>query len=604
MFIVLMNSSFIYAMGGAISWSKIYNGYGNGYSIQQTADLGFIAAGFIGGNDLWVLKLDSFGETEWQKSFPGIDSDSAVSVQQTSSGGYILAGYTYSYGAGGPDGWVILLDSSGSTVWQKTLGGSGFDFFNSVRETSGGGFILCGDTNSFSAHNAAWIVRLDASGNLQWQKIIQGTSYVTGKSVEQTQDGGFILGGSADIGLNTEFWLAKLDSSGSILWQKAYGGNDPFDNFLSMQLTQDGGFVLAGATQSFGAGYFDVWVLRLDSAGSIQWEKSYGTAELENSNSIVATLDGGFLLSGVQSNPGNDWDGLVMKLDSLGNIQWQKNYGGPNQDLIYEADQVQGGGYIMTGRYGGANLWLLKIDSSGILSACNFTRDASVTTTNTSATVTTTAFVSSVPQVAPIASTSVAANTTGIALLLCGNIPFCHYKDDFEDGTVDLVNWTILKPSFIEILGDFVGTPTGRKAMAVSSGFTTCQNRYRFQTTMQSDGGPTSKLWLFGWFQDKKNNVQLLMNEKTDKWILKVRSNGRTIAKSKAFRQIDPNVRYDVAMRFDGTFFTVFIDFVQVISLQSPIQPDGIMGYQVKSTSGRFSNVCLVEESDETCFNK
>ncbi|HSE43384.1 MAG TPA: hypothetical protein VLH08_21675, partial [Acidobacteriota bacterium] len=553
--------------------------------------------------DLWVVKVDEFGDVVWEKQFTGFDSDSANSIQQTLNGGYILVGYTYSYGAGGSDGWIIRLDEAGNPVWQKTFGGPGvFDSFNDVREVADGGFVIAGVYESGSISNG-WIIKLNSSGTLQWQKIIPGNSNLVAKSIQQTNDGGYIVGGTADIGLNNELWLTKLDSSGNIQWQKAYGGSDPFDQLSSMQQTVDGGFILAGTTRSFGQGSFDYLVIRLDSAGNIQWQKSYGTSATEVANAVQQTTDGGYIVIGSQEITfGTDQDGLALKLDSTGNIQWQKNYGGPHREFLLDADTTLDNSYILTGLYSDSSLWLAKIDSSGILdSACGFSRNASVIASNSNATVTVTSFVASDPQISAITSTATTVDTFATILNQCGNIPFCNFEDDFEDGTIDHTKWTVLKPLFIESGGEFVATPIGKKSIAVSTGLSTCNQNYRFQTTMQTDGGQSNRVWLLGWFQDKKNTVELMMREDNDKWILKYKSNGITIAKTKAFRQIDPNVPYNVAMSFDGTDFHVFVDFAEVIRLRAPVLPSGIMGYQARNTTGRFKNVCLME-SGGACF--
>jgi hypothetical protein len=598
-FACLFYTPFLYAGTAGSTWSKIYSGFGVGRSVQETSDQGFVAAGYVSGPtsaDVWVLKVDALGFIEWQKSFTGSEFDGASYVQQTSNGGYIVVGQSNSYGAGSWEGWVIRLDTSGNVEWQKTFGGPDIDSLYSAHEIAGGGFILAGETSS-----GTWIIKIDSLGTVQWQKLILGSGYINPRSIQQTADGGFIVAGVAELGLNGDGWVAKLDSSGNLQWQKAFGSTDPFDHLNSIRQTTDGGFILAGSTQGFGAGSFDFWILRLDSSGSIQWQKAYGTSDWETADSIQTTSDGGFIVTGVQGN-GSSGNGLVLKLDSSGNIQWQKIFGGPGYELLIGVDQASDGGYILTGQYGGGALWLLKIASDGVLDAtCSFTMNASLAAADSTAIVTSTTFAVSDPQIQPGTSIAQVVNTSTTVLQQCGNVPACNFEDNFEDGIVDLTKWTVLKPTFIEDLGDLVSTPSGKKSTAVSTGLFTCNPTYKIQTTMQSSGGLSSVVTLLGWYQDKRNTVELLMKEKNDKWILKYKSNGVVIAKGKTFRQIDPNVPYHVALTFDGTFLHVFLDFVEVIRLQAPITPNGITGYQTRGAPARFSNICVLEDPEEPC---
>ncbi|MGR3310715.1 MAG: hypothetical protein ACUZ77_08055 [Candidatus Brocadiales bacterium] len=215
------------AQSSHAQWAATYGGSGDdvSFSSMQTTDGGYIVSGETnsfgaGDDDFWVLKLDSNGNVQWQKTYGGSNKDEPFSIQQTSDGGYVVAGGTHSYGAGGEDSWVLKLDSSGNIQWQKTYGGGVDDDADSSRQTSDGGYILTGGTNSF------------------------GTG-------------------------NEDIWVLKLDSSGNVQWQKTYGGNflDYADG--SIQQTSDGGYVVAGETASFGTGGEDLWVLKLKPDGSI-----------------------------------------------------------------------------------------------------------------------------------------------------------------------------------------------------------------------------------------------------------------------------------------------------------------------------------------------
>ena len=230
-----------------------------------------------------MLKLDSNGTVQWEKTYGGTDSDSARSIQQTSDGGYIVAGRTLSYGAGGWDFWIIKLNSSGTVQWEKTYGGSFTDIARSIQQTSDGVYIVAGQTNSFGAGSADFlIIKLNSSGVVQWEKTYGGSGGDATYSIQQTSDGGYVVTGTAG---NSDAWVLKLDSSGAVQWEKTYYDSiDSRSNIPhSIQQTSDGGYIVAGYTSSV-FGYMDsrinYWVLKLDSSGAVQWEKNLRQKQL------------------------------------------------------------------------------------------------------------------------------------------------------------------------------------------------------------------------------------------------------------------------------------------------------------------------------------
>jgi hypothetical protein len=264
------------------------------------------------------LKLDANGNVQWQKTYGGTYDDYANSIQQTSDGGYIVAGRTYSFGAGYADVWVLKLDASGNVQWQKTYGGTYDDYANSIQQTSDGGYIVAGVTKSFRAGNAdVWVLKLDASGNVQWQKIygyepgdfIPYSRNDSANSIQQTSDGGYIVASYGNFGLysTVRSEVLKLDASGNVQWQKIYGyepGNfisySRNDSANSIQQTSDGGYIVAGVTKSFGAGNADVWVLKLDSNGKIA-DCSAEERSLYYMPTSTTNLSGGNSSAGVTS---------------------------------------------------------------------------------------------------------------------------------------------------------------------------------------------------------------------------------------------------------------------------------------------------------------
>jgi hypothetical protein len=330
------------------------------------------------------------------KTYGGAGDDYANSIQQTSDGGYIVAGYTQSFGAGFTDFWALKLDASGQVVWQKTYGGGNDEVANSIQQTSDGGYIVAGWTRSFGAGGPdLWALKLDASGQVVWQKTYGGGNDEVANSIQQTSDGGYIVAGLSG---SSDFWVLKLDASGQVLWQKTYGGGG-LDYAYSIQQTSDGGYIVAARTFSFGAGNWDVWALKLDASGQVLWQKTYGGGDLDEARSIQQTSDGGYIVAGSTFSSGaGQADFWVLKLDGNGNVVWQKTYGGGDLDYGYSIQQTSDGGYIAAGwtrsfGAGGFDFWVLKLDGNGdipgcsaVLTSTSTSQDSSVTPADSSAT--------------------------------------------------------------------------------------------------------------------------------------------------------------------------------------------------------------------------
>ncbi|MHA2610064.1 MAG: InlB B-repeat-containing protein [bacterium JZ-2024 1] len=391
-------------------WARTYGGayWDTAEFIQQTSDGGYIVAGdtntFSAGDDeIWVLKLDANGNILWQKTYGTARLDEVESIQQTSDGGYIVAGRTFSFAAGLDDIWVLKLDANGNVLWQKTYGGTDSDGASSIQQTSDGGYIVAGVTKSFGGGSwNIWVLKLDANGNVLWQKTYGGTDSDGASSIQQTSDGGYIVaGGTRSFGAGSDdIWVLKLDANGNVLWQKTYGG--PYNDWAySLQQTSDGGYIVAGSTYSFGAGSDDIWVLKLDADGNVLWQKTYGGADGDGAYSIQQPSDGGYIVAGSTYSFGAGSDDIwVLKQDADGNVLWQKTYGGTGSDRASSIQQTSDGGYIVAGSTysfgaGFGDIWVLKLDANGNIFGCtpdnlvgtsNATpEDSSVSPQNTSA---------------------------------------------------------------------------------------------------------------------------------------------------------------------------------------------------------------------------
>jgi len=373
--------------------------------------------------------------------YGGTDQDYLYSVNNTSDGGFIMGGYsaaassgsqdqTGSTGKGGLDYWIVKTDTAGNIQWQKRYGGTGDDQLYSIVQTSDNGYVMLGrsDASSASTGDQAgtagkggidyWLIKTDASGNIQWQKRYGGAGddIVNGaNSLVQTADGGFFIGGySVAASANTgdqagstnyggyDYWVLKTDASGAIQWQKRYGGNND-DYLYSVKQTQDGGYVIGGNSNVAGGnqsglntnGNIDYWLVKVNNAGAIQWQRNYGSMGDDNLSDARQTSDGGYIMAGHSSyglglsgdqsgiTPYGNTDYWIVKISSTGDIQWQKRYGGASTNYCYAIRQTSDGGYMIGGfsdansantglqagspGYGGNDYWVLKTDNSGAI---------------------------------------------------------------------------------------------------------------------------------------------------------------------------------------------------------------------------------------------
>jgi len=315
-----------------IIFVKTFGGSKNdeGYSVQQTSDGGYIITGSTssfgeGEYDVYLIKTGSDGNEEWNKTFGGSNWDVGNSVQQTSDGGYIITGYTYSFVNGGYDVWLIKTDSQGDEEWNKTFGGSKSDLGRSVQQTTDGGYIITGRTKSFgNSDYDVYLIKTNSDGDEDWNKTFGGSEYDDGHSVQQTTDGGYIIIGHTKSFGNGGYdvWLIKTDSQGDEEWNKTFGGSKS-DLGRSVKQTSDGGYIITGSTSSFGEGETNVWLIKTDSNGTEQWNQTFGGSEVEIGHSVKQTSDGGYIITGKsfvsEGKKGPLYDVLLIKTDSQGN---------------------------------------------------------------------------------------------------------------------------------------------------------------------------------------------------------------------------------------------------------------------------------------------
>jgi len=312
------------------------------------------------------------GRVEWEKTFGGSFYEYGFSVLQTSDGGYIIAGTTYLLRAYETDAYLVKTDESGDALWTKTYGENDFDEGNSIQQTSDGGYIIAGYTSEPFGLGWAdvYLIKTDPSGTIQWTKTIGGDSSDVGTSVQQTEDGGYIVTGwtnSFSAG-DKDVYLIKTDANGDTLWTKIYGGAED-DKGNSVQQTFDGGYIIAGYKEAFGDA--DIYLIKTDSLGDALWTETYGSYKHDCGYSVQQTTDGGYIITGTTESFGaGKRDVYLVKTDESGDILWTKTCGGTNDEKAYSVEQTLDGGYIVVGftksfGEGWEDVYLIKTDSNG-----------------------------------------------------------------------------------------------------------------------------------------------------------------------------------------------------------------------------------------------
>ena len=363
----------------------------------------------------YAVRLNSQPAIEWQRSLGGSQHDYGTVVKQTSDGGYILAGYSYSgdgdvaAGHGYADYWILKLNNSGLVQWQRPLGGSSADVAKSIEQTGDGGYIIAGGSYSINGDVTGnrggsdyWIVKLNSTGNIEWQKSMGGTENDEAQSIRQTNDGGYIVAGwsysdNRDVTghhpgprikgkpqVNADYWVVKLNNIGNILWQRSLGGSYD-DRAYSIRQTNDGGFIVAGYSNSnngdvtghhgftgLSEDNSDYWLVKLSNTGNIQFQKSLGGDRKDAAYCVEETIDGGFIVAGESKSNNGDVSGhhgltqsisqfcivtpdyWVVRLNSTGVIQWQRSLGGNGYDIAWSVSQTNDGKFVIAG-YTGSN---------------------------------------------------------------------------------------------------------------------------------------------------------------------------------------------------------------------------------------------------------
>jgi len=368
-------------------------------AVINTSDKGYITLGYTQSNDFditlksnesfdyWLLKFDANDNLEWQKTYGGSQDDRGADIIQTKDNGYLLTGYSrssdidVSKNAGNQDFWVIKLNQTGSIIWEKTFGFSGADYGTTLIETNDNGYLITGvldvtasngQGNSKKTNRHAggdvWAIKIDANGTVAWSKFYGGSFTDTPLGVVKTNDNGYILAASSDskdvdITNNKgsyDFWILKIAADGNLIWQKNFGGSE-IDEARAIIATNDNNFLIVGDTRSTDKdiqnnnGGADIWVIKMNTDGNLIWQKTIGATSFDVARAVFKTQDNGFLIAGSSRSADNGFinkgqnDALLVKINADGNLIWQKTIGGSKIDFLYDIVELQNQSIIAVG---------------------------------------------------------------------------------------------------------------------------------------------------------------------------------------------------------------------------------------------------------------
>lgn len=393
-FIILISH---FSNGQEIKFEKVYggNGYDYAYSVAQTYDKGYIVAGATtsfgnGSLDVYILKTDSMGVALWQKTFGGINIDQAYSIKETTDSGFVIAGYSNSFGQGGYDMYVIKTNRYGDTLWTKTYGGADWDFAYSIEQTADGGYIIAGGTYSYGNGNEdMYLVKINSIGDTLWTKTFGGINEDEAKSVIQTNDGNYIVTGYSKSHGDTkgDFYTVKTSSTGDSLWTNKYGGIEE-DLAFDILESYNGDIIIGGKTKSFGSGNFDGFVIKIAPTGAFLSSEIYGGAEEDGINSIAQSAGGRFASVGYTFTYGFGLgtSEFLLYVENPYNGFHSTTFGGNKMEKAYSISNTMDNGYIICGNSSSYSnldhIYLVKTDSNGVSSAnvINVTTDINTIT--------------------------------------------------------------------------------------------------------------------------------------------------------------------------------------------------------------------------------
>jgi len=364
-----------------VKFERIFGGtgYDNGSSVIQTYDTGYVVAGSTssfgyGNTDMYIIKTNQNGIAKWQKTFGGINIDQAYSVSQTSDSGLVIAGYTNSFGHGGYDMYLIRTDKYGDTLWTKTYGGTDWDFAYSAQQTSDGGFILAGGTYSYGyGSQDVYLVKTNSSGDTLWTKTFGGIKDDGASCVKQTLDGGYIITGFTESfgEVHGDYYTIKTDNFGDTLWTKKLGfaGEDRASEIVP---TSDGGYITSGVSENTAGGYNVSFLVKTNSLGDTLFTRKNGYPNDASSNTVCEANDGGYVWAG-KLKIGTSYEVYLFKYNASGSYAFSFTLGSTKNEEATSIKQTNDHGYIVAANSNSFNnylgdIYLFKTDSMGVSS--------------------------------------------------------------------------------------------------------------------------------------------------------------------------------------------------------------------------------------------
>jgi hypothetical protein len=335
--------------------------------VQQTPDGGYIIVGTTEASankyGVYLVKTDAAGNVLWQQTFSAGANSTGRAVQQTTDGGYIIVGQTEE--AGKNKVYLVKTDSSGSKQWQKTFGGGLYNIGTAVQQTDDGGYVIFGVTAPSQNEELVYLFKTDANGMMQWERYYSGDGNAVATRGQQTTDGGYIIAGATMVSGATKMnaYILKTDSSGNKEWQQKFAGSGN-SSASNVTQTKDGGYAIFGTIEE--AGKNKVYLVKTDSSGSKQWQKTFGGNDENLALDGQQTRDGGYIIAGITiSSDLTKSTGHLIKADSIGNMQWEQNFAGNGNTIIFAMQQTNDDGYIIVGSTNSlstnkANAYLVK----------------------------------------------------------------------------------------------------------------------------------------------------------------------------------------------------------------------------------------------------
>jgi hypothetical protein len=364
---------------GPTAFSHLFGGPGTevGNAVRELAGGGYIVVGYTssfgaGEEDVWLVRTDAAGDTLWTRAIGGPGKDWGWDIRATGDGGYIVVGFTNSFGAGGDDVYVIRTDADGNALWTRTYGGAGDELAWAFHETSDDGYVIAAQTTSYGAgERDLYLIRIDAGGDTVWTRTLGGPGIDRVFATEPTNDGGSVFAGitSNEAAGPLDATLVRIDSAGEVVWAHSYGGEGR-DIGHGVTLAPDDGFLLVGYTDSFGAGNHDIYLVRTDGAGAALWTRTIGDAGDDRAMMGTPMTGGGYAIAGYASGRAETWSVRLTAVSDDGSMLWSESFGSSGTDRGVMLQETADGAFIFTGgiwREGdeAPDLFLAKIPAGG-----------------------------------------------------------------------------------------------------------------------------------------------------------------------------------------------------------------------------------------------